>query len=317
MTSGFRLHRLLIFFFLFALGFACSVLKKTQTITECYIDLYHAQTTLSPEAASEFVRASFNRVIVVAEKYIEGEAEGEVDTVKLMAFIQKILPLDLEEAIIALDWEGPIMAILEKGNLNQNKEYIDAADAYRLAYRTVKKIRPRATVGFYRFPIRNYHNRGETWRARNRSLEPLLSEFDALFPSVYDFYDSESKAESRDIDYVNENIEEALLIGDRIGKPVYPFVWHRYHPSNKRKPEWLIPIVEFENHMSAVALAEVEGKHVDGIVWWGSDYVKFSRENRTRYAKDKRREVWNKEGDEVLPLYYRALRTAVRRTCDK
>jgi len=79
----------------------------------------------------------------------------------------------------------------------------------------------------------------------------------------------------------------------------------------------LIPIEEFENHVAAVALTELSGKRVEGIVWWGSDYVKFSRENQANYTKAERVKAWYKEGDEVLPLYYRALRRAVNRTCNK
>jgi len=309
-------RRLLFIACLFTLFCTCSFPEKMQTISECDIDLFHAQTTLSPKANKEFAEAGFKKVIVVAEQYIEGRKEGEVDTVKLKLFIEKILPAK-EEAIIVLDWEGPIMDVLEKGNLKQSQHYTKAANAYNLAYRIVKETRPSSIVGFYRFPIRNYHHRDEAWRSKNRSLEPLLGGFDALFPSVYDFYDTESKAESRDLDYVMDNVKEALQIGERLGKPVYPFVWHRYHPSNKRKSQMLIPIEEFENHVAAVALTELSGKRVEGIVWWGSDYVKFSRENQANYTKAERVKAWYKEGDEVLPLYYRALRRAVNRTCNK
>jgi hypothetical protein len=118
-----------------------------------------------------------------------------------------------------------------------------------------------------------YWNRNEAWRQRNFALAPIVAASDCLFPSVYDFYKSyESPYHDprADLLYVSESVKMALEMSG--GRPVYAYVWPRYHESNPVYGYHLIPGAEFKSHVAAVFLAQYKGDRPDGIVWFGADH---------------------------------------------
>lgn len=103
---------------------------------------------------------------------------------------------------------------------------------------------PNLKVGYYSvLPIRNYWapvsyvtvlNSGQTpsgsilsdynaWLQANANLQVLASHVDAVFPSLYTFYDDPAGWQI----YARENMKEAY----KYGKPVFPYIWPRYHPA--------------------------------------------------------------------------------------
>jgi hypothetical protein len=134
---------------------------------------------------------------------------------------------------------------------------------------------------------------------------------------VYDFYVSKGNYKRGDVEYVEENIQEALAMGIRIDKPVYPFIWHRYHSTEGKIPNGLIKPNEFKEHVKAVIKTEVDGKRVEGVVWWGSHYIKFVRDNKQFKTIAQRQKAYNPEGDQVLPVCYQLLKDAINETCQK
>jgi len=297
----------------------CKVNKGVgnKTIEVCGVKLYNGLTYLSPSAKSFFHAENFTRALLVAQHHVEGEEKGTVDRVRLTQFVERYIPYPKDDVLVVIDWEGPIMDALELGNLGDNTALKSTASTYLEAYSIVKELRPKAIVGFYRFPVRQYHGRNEAWLARNRSLDALFSQFDALFPSVYDFYVSKGNYKRRDVEYVEENIQEALAMGIRIDKPVYPFIWHRYHSTEGKIPNGLIKPNEFKEHVKAVIKTEVDGKRVEWVVWWGSDYIKFVRDNKQFKTIAQRQKAYNPEGDQVLPVCYQLLKDAINETCQK
>lgn len=315
------LPKVYCFFLLMLMLSGCKVNKGggigNKTIEVCGVKLYNGLTYLSPEAKSFFRTENFTKALLVVQRHVEGEEKGTVDRARLTRFVERYIPYPKDDVLVMIDWEGPIMEALERGDLGDNTAFKSAASAYLEAYNLVKKLRPNAIVGFYRFPIREYHGRNKTWLARNRSLDTLFSQFDALFPSVYDFYVSRGSYKRRDVEYVEENIKEALAMGIRIDKPVYPFIWHRYHSSGGKTPNGLIEPGEFKEHVKAIVNTDVDGERVEGVVWWGSDYIKFVRDNKQFSTTAQRQKAYNPEGDQVLPEYYQLLKDAIKETCQE
>ena len=69
----------------------------------------------------------------------------------------------------------------------------------------------------------------DAWRAANARLAAIAQYVDAVFPSLYTFYDYYSAGAAAGwVKYAQANIEEAKSYG----KPVFPFIWMRYHDSN-------------------------------------------------------------------------------------
>ena len=77
----------------------------------------------------------------------------------------------------------------------------------------------------------------EDWIKGNERLNELADHVDAVFPSLYTFYNNPAGWEK----YAIENLKEAR----KSGKPVYAFLWPTYHNSS----------------------AELNGTHIDGLFW--------------------------------------------------
>lgn len=233
------------------------------------------------------------------DNQIDPENDGTLNSTVLTNAARTYLGVNYD-GIVVLDWESTGLTLLKTNvgsaaQINQIQEYVRAIQI-------VKSICPKARVGYYALPMRYYYNRDSNWHAINDSLAPIIAVSDALFPSVYDFYEDgvEVSAQS-DINYMKENVQEALRISQ--GLPVYPFVWPRYHPSNARIANRSIPSIEFQRNVYSALTARYDGKKPAGIVWWGADkywasiastsydpsseYFSISQSMQTAFSADK------------------------------
>ena len=71
-------------------------------------------------------------------------------------------------------------------------------------------------------------------------------------------------------------MKQMLILSRKFNKPVLPFVWHRYHPSNKQIGLQLIPINEFEKYIASILHTSYKGTKASGIVWWGEDQYDYN-----------------------------------------
>jgi hypothetical protein len=223
------------------------------------------------EAGDVLKAREVGSVVLLNGRYIHTTDGLFLDSTALAKRIAERIPDTKSRDIVVLDWEGQRMNQIVEGARDQTPTYREAKEQLLSAYRLVKGIRPNVTVGFYGFPARDYWNRNDDWRARNQALAPFLSEVDAIFPSLYDFYHTTPKNREMEIGYVQDNVSEALLLGAQLGKPVMPFVWHRYHDSNKELGRALIPPDEFAEHLRTIVKTKVKNRRVDGVVWWSSE----------------------------------------------
>jgi hypothetical protein len=97
----------------------------------------------------------------------------------------------------------------------------------------VRKLRKRIKLGFYGFPMRAYWqgystSAGDGLRADNDKLLPLFCEMDGLFPSVYQFYNSEDPSKTAaqnaatkksNAQYVRSVVGEAVRLKQLAAKP--------------------------------------------------------------------------------------------------
>jgi len=134
-----------------------------------------------------------------------------------------------------------------------------------------REHRPDARLGFYNVPpVGTYwpiikHDGGEfsDWMLANRALDPLAARVDALFPSLYTFYNERAGwlAVAKGI----------LAEARRYGKPVYPFLWSQFHDSNDRLAGQAVP-----NDFWAEQLRFCR-ENADGVVLWGAISVNGMR----------------------------------------
>lgn len=150
------------------------------------------------------------------------------------------------------------------------EEVQESMDKIIRIIRWMKSERPKLKLGFYGSPPhRDYWGplRGnaqviKAWKDANDVLKPIADATDFLCPSLYTFYDDVPGW----VRYANANIEEA----QRFGKPVHPFLWCRYHVSNRLRTNQFI-----EGDYWRTQLETVRDSGVDGVVLW--DWFGFDR----------------------------------------
>jgi len=124
-----------------------------------------------------------------------------------------------------------------------------------------RRTAPHARLGFYGvlpgityWPLLRHDQRYDEWLATNRQLDGLATHIDAVFPSLYTFYEDIEGWQS----YARQTLTEAR----RYGKPVYAFLWPEFHDSTPRRGEQ-IPVAYWRTEL------ELCGEMADGVVLWG------------------------------------------------
>lgn len=145
-----------------------------------------------------------------------------------------------------------------------------------------KKTNPSVKYGYYGcIPLRDYwspvHKKQgemEAWKKANDYLKPLVDSVDVLCPSLYAFYPDRAAW----VTYAKANIAEAKRIAK--GKPIYAFLWPKYHSSNKKDGKKFI-----EGDFWKLQLETIYNSGIDGIIIWDSP-------RQVNNPKDK---VWDPE----------------------
>jgi hypothetical protein len=129
-----------------------------------------------------------------------------------------------------------------------------------------KSQAPTLNVGWYGTPpLRDYWapvsgNVADiaAWQAANTYLSAIVAGEDALYPSLYTFYEDQAGW----VVYARANILEAKRLSG--GKPVYPYLWPQYHDAAGALAHTLIP-----HDYWLLQLQTVKAAGADGIIVWG------------------------------------------------
>lgn len=136
---------------------------------------------------------------------------------------------------------------------------------YETTIQWFKAAEPRLKVGYYGVaPVRNYwdavqgpsSSRYFAWQTTNNTVGPIAQYADALFPSVYTFYEDRAGW----VKYAVAQMQEARRIAGN--KPIYVFLWPQYHSSDKRLANTYLPGDYWRTEL------ETARKYADGAVIW-------------------------------------------------
>ncbi len=274
-------------YLLLALLTACT----TQLVKEQNLEI---TASLSPENTTLAQSYGFKtNHILLYQNVLDNNSDGLFDAeapglIEAFPTWMHIDPLAVK--IISLDWEGPA---------DDNASHCDPVAIGELlkGLREVKRVFPNAKVGYYNMPRVSYWESDGAGGgvivddqhralvdAANVCIRPILDEMTAWFPSMYQFYPSwESGMESRylnnqaqNLQYVRWNTDNVLKIRGARDVPIYPYVWPRFHNSNAIDGGRLIYRPDFEEYMRAHLSTEVNGRKIDGLLWWDSDRYALS-----------------------------------------
>lgn len=150
-----------------------------------------------------------------------------------------------------------------KLNEHSEEEVRESIDKYLRIMAWMREVAPSLKLGVYGVPpIRDYwtpvngHPAAmKSWRRINQFLKPIADAADFIAPSLYTFYDRVPGW----VKYASANIEEA----QQFGKPVYPYLWCRYHGSNRPLRNQFI-----RGDFWRAQLETVRDRGANGVVLW-------------------------------------------------
>lgn len=208
-----------------------------------------------------------------------------VDHKKLALNLTKYYPNINDTGYCYLNVEAPYSDLL----LYNTEETADFKKGYALfmdIITTLKKLRPNVKFGFYAFPFTTYWETQTGFYKKNDKIENILKAVDLYFPSFYMFYDDGVVGYIKNNEYLRTNTTEMVKLAKKYNKELYPFVMHRYHPSNKKIAWKMMEDDEWRNYISIIVNTKSSGKQVDGIVWWGPDSYYFQQGNVDAFKKE-------------------------------
>ncbi|WP_343659504.1 hypothetical protein [Chryseobacterium sp.] len=195
--------------------------------------------------------------------------------------INRGVPDKNAKRIVYIDLEMPFEDMNGKDNNLAMKGMNYCLEVLRYA----KKARPNIKWGFYGFPFTSVWGPNKEFFDEQNKFAPLLKECDIFFPSLYTFY-SNPAAVLANGNYLENNLNGLIKLGTAYKKPVYVFMWHRYHTSNEKDAMKEISDKIWQEQMETVASQNVNGKFVDGIMWWGADAYFYERPEAENMRKE-------------------------------
>lgn len=221
------------------------------------------------------------------------------DEDKLISTINKMFPNPNQSGMAILDWEGIGFNSLIKQN-DLGKKY---RDQFSKAIIKAKSMRPNMKWSFYALPTREFWSMNEGWREKNKNLMSLYANFDFFAPSLYIFYSLGEVKKEMHYKYIDTNIDLAKDLAKKLNIPIYPVVNQRYHPSNRKFPNQLVPEELFRLYVS-----RIRQNKVAGIIWWHSEEYNYNiSKTNVVYGKDyinKTKDIAHKE---MFNKYYRQI----------
>ena len=181
-------------------------------------------------------------------------------------------PLPAEDVVRKLAGEHrgvtqPLVIDIERWPLKGNPADVQATGSrFSSILSWVKHEIPGVPVGLYgTVPLPDYWRairdprsaEYRSWQRDNDRLEAIVSQVDALFPSIYTFYPDRHGW----VTYAIAQISEARRKAN--GKPVYAFLWPQYHESNLLLGHRPLAPDYWELQLKTVY------DHADGVVIWG------------------------------------------------
>ena len=166
---------------------------------------------------------------------------------------------------------GPLPTVIdiERWNIYVKDTVLRKVNLQKLIFviESLRKARPDIQFGYYGVvPQRVYwqlvdgelEKEMEEWKSFNTSAKnDFVPHVDAIFPSLYTFYSDSRGWET----YAIKTLTEAR----KFNKPVYAYLWPKFHNSNQKLMGQYIPADYWKLEL------ETCYKHCDGIVIWNSE----------------------------------------------
>jgi len=233
----------------------------------------------------EFVKVNnIKNFYIIYQDYII-DKHLNLDKEKLQKEISRQIPNSNMSGYAALDIEAESILIMLKEKKVSISEYNRILNNHINIIRYAKSLRPNIKWTFYGYNLTSYPY--VTFEHENNvtvGTYPLLKELDFLAPSMY----LQDKKTSLKLDriktFVSSNLSLSLKLGEKFNKPVYPFVWNRYH--NAESENTLIDPIDFQWYVNNILNFSFNKRKVDGIVFWNAETYTFETNKNINVRKE-------------------------------
>ncbi|WP_242916746.1 T9SS type A sorting domain-containing protein [Pontibacter liquoris] len=205
--------------------------------------------------------------IMTQGNIVYSDNHNKYDLSKVRNFIERFYPDANSNETLVLDWEsGPFKSL---------RDYPESDSRFKTAEATllglmsdIKKMRPNLKLSYYTLPFRTWND----WQAANYNapgkLDNIMSKMDFISPSLYLLFADEEVGRSRNMQYMKENLDMAMKYGQKYGKPVYPFLWHRVHFGSPLYGKDIIQKDVYTAYVKYMKDYSYNGVKLKGMYWW-------------------------------------------------
>lgn len=195
------------------------------------------------------------------------EEDDKISPSNIRGYLKKNFPDENSTGRVVLNWETRAFKDL-RDYPKSDRRYKDAEGEWKAMIKIIRQERPHLKIGIYGIPFRVWGS----WQRMNYNpqgkFDDLLSLVDFLSPGVYIQFPDEEVGHERNLKYIQDNLDIALAYGKSLGKPVYPFVWHRVHFANRTYGHELIQkevLAKYVKHISTYSFNNYKSK---GVFMW-------------------------------------------------
>ncbi|WP_447770451.1 hypothetical protein [Sphingobacterium faecium] len=240
-------------------------------------------------------------VIVSQGHFVINEKFSKTDLEKI---ILKSFPKKYDTGYAVLDWEGSGMQSL----IRQNSRFEYYISEYIKAIEYAKSFRPNVKWSFYGVPYQYYERSVDVYASKIQKLSELIKKIDFLAPSLYIMSNETMSAAEKE--KIKQTLSISIKFGLKYSKPVYPFIWHRIHPSNQKNGISLVNQEIFENHIKYLLDLRYKNIGISGLMWWHSEKYSYDRKLQNVQVKRAYSAIsdFEKFQDDTFDRYYKIIK---------
>lgn len=198
--------------------------------------------------------------------YIDRNKEGIINLISLEKGINSIIKDSKYSGYIILNIENKVYQELKEEPIT-HKNYKKNIKSFVDMVELVKELRPNAKVAIYNIPFM-FHYEVQRKRSDYDKLYPILNVVDFFAPSLYIHYSDEQRKDSFFENYINSNLELNFEYAEKLNKKVYPFVWYRIHPSNKKYGSEIANSSQYTKYLQLIKNYRYKNYRVEKIIYW-------------------------------------------------
>jgi len=201
-----------------------------------------------------------------AQYYIDPEKKDIIDLENLKKGVNRVIKDVNYSGYIILDIENKVYKELKKETIN-HKNYKENISMFVEMVEMVKVLRPKAKVGVYGFPF-NFHSASQKKQNNFEKLKPLLKTVDFFAPQIYLYYTTKERSQDFFDNYITDNLSLHFEYAGKLNKKVYPFVWYKIHPYNKKYGGNIIEPNLYSTYVNNIKNFRYQGKRVEKVIYW-------------------------------------------------